>query len=148
MRRSSASPMPAVLRRGSIAHSPAPLYASSPKAHGLPRVKRYLDEKKGNYLGDLWVDDGVAPLSANAVERLDYPTQKPEKLLERIILASSNPGDIVMDIFGGSGTTIAVAEKLGRRWITCDFGKHAIYTICEPIINFTIVPFSVYHVST
>jgi hypothetical protein len=64
-----------------------------------------------------------------ANERLDYPTQKPEVLLERIILASSNPGDLVMDVFAGSGTTAAVAEKLGRRWIVCDFGKHAIYTM-------------------
>ena len=68
-------------------------------------------------------------------ERVGYPTQKPEALLERIILASSNPGDLVMDVFAGSGTTAAVAEKLGRRWIVCDFGKHAIYTmqkrICE-----------------
>jgi len=61
--------------------------------------------------------------------KYNYPTEKAEALLERIILASSNPGDLVMDIFGGSGTTAAVAEKLGRRWITCDFGKHAIYTM-------------------
>ena len=62
-------------------------------------------------------------------ERVGYPTQKPETLLERIILASSNPGDLVMDVFAGSGTTAAVAEKLGRRWIVCDFGKHAVYTM-------------------
>lgn len=60
---------------------------------------------------------------------MDYPTQKPEALLEKMILASSNPGDLVMDVFGGSGTVAAVAEKLGRRWIVCDFGKHAIYTM-------------------
>jgi DNA modification methylase len=61
--------------------------------------------------------------------KYNYPTEKAEALLERIILASSNPGDLVMDIFGGSGTTAAVAEKLGRRWVTCDFGKHSIYTM-------------------
>jgi len=74
-------------------------------------------------------------INSQAKERLDYPTQKPEALLERIILASSNPDDLVMDIFGGSGTAAAVAEKLGRRWITCDFGKHAIYTMQKRILN-------------
>ena len=62
------------------------------------------------------------------MERLNYPTQKPEALLERIIKASSNPGDLVLDCFCGSGTTAAVAEKLGRRWITCDLGRFAIHT--------------------
>src|SRR4030095_4073779 len=62
-------------------------------------------------------------------EATSYPTQKPEGLLERIVRSSTEPGDIVMDIFAGSGTTAAVAEKLGRRWIVCDFGKHAIYTM-------------------
>jgi hypothetical protein len=64
-----------------------------------------------------------------------YPTQKPEALLERIILASSNPDDLVMDVFAGSGTTAAVAGKLGRRWIVCDFGKHAIYTMQKKMLN-------------
>ncbi len=94
---------------------------------GKKRLIRFLDEEKGESLGDIWID--IPEVNSMAEERCDYPTQKPEALLERIILASSNPGDIVMDIFGGSGTTIAVAEKLGRRWITCDFGKHAIYTM-------------------
>ena len=67
--------------------------------------------------------------------KYNYPTEKAEALLERIILASSNPGDLVMDIFGGSGTTVAVAEKLDRRWITCDFGKHSIYTMQKRILN-------------
>ncbi len=66
---------------------------------------------------------------------IGYATQKPEALLERIILASSNPGDLVMDIFAGSGTTAAVAEKLGRRWIVCDFGKHAIYAMQKRILG-------------
>jgi hypothetical protein len=68
-------------------------------------------------------------------ERVGYPTQKPESLIERIILASSNPGDLIMDVFAGSGTTAAVAEKLGRRWIVCDFGKHAIYTMQKRMLR-------------
>jgi DNA modification methylase len=66
---------------------------------------------------------------------IGYPTQKPEALLERIILASSNPGDLVMDVFAGFGTTAAVAGKLGRRWIVCDFGKHAIYTMQKRMLR-------------
>lgn len=103
--------------------------------NGLPRVKRYLDEKKGNYLGDIWNDDEVAPLSANASERLEYPTQKPEALLERIIKASSNPGDLVFDCFMGSGTTQAVAMKLGRRFIGADINLGAIQTTTKRLIN-------------
>lgn len=95
--------------------------------NGVPRLKRYLDEFEGVPLQDVWTD--IKIIHNRSPERIGYPTQKPEALLERIILASSNPGDLVVDIFGGSGTTAAVAEKLGRRWITCDFGKHAIYTM-------------------
>jgi len=102
---------------------------------GLPRVKRYLDEKEGNYVGDLWVDNEVAPLSANSSERLNYPTQKPEALLERIIKASSNENDIVADFFCGSGTTAAVAEKLNRKWIVSDLGKFAIHTTRKRMIQ-------------
>jgi len=102
---------------------------------GLPRVKRYLDEKEGNYLGDLWDDADVAPLSANSTERQNYPTQKPEALLERIIKASSNEGDLVADFFCGSGTTGAVAEKLGRRWIMADLGRFAIHTSRKRLIE-------------
>jgi len=100
---------------------------------GKNRLIRYLKEEKGESLGDIWID--IPEVNAMAEERTDYPTQKPEALLERIIRASSNRGDLVMDIFGGSGTTIAVAEKLDRRWITCDFGKHAIYTMQKRILN-------------
>jgi len=94
------------------------------KTHPELVVRNYLGE--GFAPSDYWNIDIV---NQAALERTFYPTQKPEALLERIILASSNLGDLVMDIFGGSGTTAAVAEKLGRRWITCDFGKHAIYTM-------------------
>jgi DNA modification methylase len=64
-----------------------------------------------------------------------YPTENSESLLERVISIASNPGDLVLDVFAGSGTTAAVAEKLGRRWIVCDFGKHAIYTMQKRILN-------------
>jgi len=100
---------------------------------GLPRIKRYLDEVKGNPVADTWVN--IFPVNSQAAERVNYPTQKPEALLERIISASSNPGDLVMDVFAGSGTTAAVAEKLGRRWIACDFGKHAIYTMQKRMLR-------------
>lgn len=80
-----------------------------------------------------------------AKERIGYPTQKPEKLLERIIKSSSNNGDLILDCFGGSGTTAAVAEKLGRRWITVDAGKLSIYTIQKRILgNESHKPFAVY----
>jgi DNA modification methylase len=87
----------------------------------------FLNEVPGVPLSDTWSD--ISYIAGGSGESLDYPTQKPEALLERIILASSNPGDLVIDPFAGSGTTAAVAEKLGRRWIVCDFGKHAIYTM-------------------
>ncbi|MEI7636568.1 MAG: site-specific DNA-methyltransferase [Syntrophus sp. (in: bacteria)] len=103
------------------------------KEGGIPGYKRYLDEMPGTVLQSIWTD--ISPVAAQSLDRTDYPTQKPEALMERIILASSNPGDLVMDIFGGSGTTAAVSEKLGRRWITCDFGKHAIYTIQKRLLN-------------
>ena len=81
---------------------------------------------------DWW--DNLGILATSAHERVDYPTQKPEKLLERVIKASSNEGSIVLDCFCGSGTTLAVAEKLKRKWIGCDINKNAI-DICEKRIN-------------
>lgn len=103
------------------------------KEDGMPRYKRYLDEMPGTALQSIWTD--INPISAHSTERAGYITQKPETLLERIIKSSSNPDDIILDVFGGSGTTSAVAEKLGRRWITCDFGKHAIYTMQKRILR-------------
>lgn len=102
---------------------------------GLPRVKRYLDEKKGNYLGDIWNDEAVMPMSANSSERLDYPTQKPEGLISRIISASTNPGDLVFDCFMGSGTTQAVALKLGRRFIGADINLGAVQTTTKRLLQ-------------
>ncbi|MDE2856887.1 MAG: DNA methyltransferase [Chloroflexota bacterium] len=88
------------------------------KPGNVPRQKRYLDEQKGKPLGDIWTD--IPPLQGDSAEKLSYPTQKPVALLERIIRAASNEGDIVLDPFCGCGTTIAAAQKLNRRWIGID----------------------------
>ena len=98
-----------------------------------PRFKRYLDTLPGRVVGSLWED--LPAVNSQAAEDTRYPTQKPEGLLQRIILSSSNPGDIVLDAFAGSGTTLAVAEKLGRRWIGIDCGKLAIYTIQKRMLS-------------
>lgn len=90
----------------------------------VPRLKRYLDEQRGKPLGDVWTD--ISPLNSRAAERLGYPTQKPESLLERIISISSNVGDVVLDPFCGCGTTVTVAQKLGRRWIGIDISPTAV----------------------
>lgn len=79
-------------------------------------------------LAECFNDSPVGTYAYTEVENVGYPTQKPEMLLKRIIEASSNKNDIIMDFFGGSGTTCAVAEKLGRRWISCDIGKYSFYT--------------------
>lgn len=84
----------------------------------MPAYKRYLDEMPGVTIQDVW--DDIPPLSPQAKERLGYPTQKPVSLLERIVSASSNPGDIVLDPFAGCGTSIAAAHKLGRQWLGID----------------------------
>jgi site-specific DNA-methyltransferase (adenine-specific) len=84
----------------------------------VPSLKRYLDEQEGTPLGNVWTD--IAPLQAQSRETLGYPTQKPVALLERIIAASSNPGDVVLDPFCGCGTAIDAAHSLGRRWIGID----------------------------
>jgi DNA modification methylase len=100
---------------------------------GMPRLKRYFDESQGNQVSDVWTE--VFDVNAVAEERLAYPTQKPEALLDRIIKASSNDGDLVADFFCGSGTTAAVAEKLGRKWIVTDLGKFAIHTTRKRLIG-------------
>jgi DNA modification methylase len=87
--------------------------------------KRYLPHPDGTPMDDVWHIPMLNPLAG---ERLGYPTQKPERLLERIILAASNPDDLVADFFCGSGTTLAVAERLGRRWLGCDASAAAIAT--------------------
>ena len=94
--------------------------------------KQYLDEWDGRPIQSLW--DSIPPINPQAKERLGYATQKPEALLERIIKVSSNEGDLVADFFCGSGTTAAVAEKLGRKWIASDLGKFAIHTTRKRMI--------------
>jgi len=100
---------------------------------GRIRRKRYLDELKGMPVQNLWTD--ISEINSQAAERVDYPTQKPEALLERVLKASSNPGDLVADFFGGSGTTAAVSEKLGRKWIITDLGKFGIHTTRKRLIQ-------------
>ena len=115
-----------------------------PNSHGRTKlgkdgfpIKRcrimFLDEMSGVPLSDLWND--IKSLAGGAKESQNYPTQKPETLLERIIKASSNENDIVADFFCGSGTTLAVAEKLGRKWIGSDLGKFAIHTTRKRMIG-------------
>ncbi len=96
---------------------------------------RYLDESKGVLTSDVWSNISQLRGYGTTKESQDYPTQKPEALLERIIKASSNEGDLVADFFGGSGTTAAVAEKLGRKWIASDLGKFAIHTTRKRMIG-------------
>jgi adenine specific DNA methylase Mod len=99
---------------------------------GREYKKYYLDEAKFA-IGSIWTD--IVNLSKGQKEQLDFPTQKPEALLERIINASSNTNDIVADFFCGSGTTLAVAEKLGRKWIGADLGKFGIHTSRKRLIG-------------
>lgn len=88
------------------------------KVAGMPRLKQYADEMPGVPLQDMWTD--IPPMHNLSAERLGYPTQKPLALLERIVSASSNPGDVVLDPFCGCGTAVAAAQNLGRRWIGID----------------------------
>jgi len=101
--------------------------------NGIPRLKRYLDEARGLPAQDLWAD--VESLRSWHGERLGYPTQKPEPLLQRIVEASSNEGDLVLDCVCGSGTAAVVAEKLQRRWIACDIGRFAIHTTRKRLLS-------------
>lgn len=109
-------------------------------AGGGRRVKIYLEDaiKKGAAIDDVWDLDKI---NNSALESLSYPTQKPEALLERIIKASSNEGDLVADFFCGSGTTMAVAEKLGRRWIGCNLDKVGLQVSRNRMVNQQAKPF-------
>ena len=101
---------------------------------GYIQIKFYLDEMNGVVLDDVWLDiQDIRTIQGD--ELLNYPTQKPEALLERIIKASSNEGDLIADFFCGSGTTAAVAEKLGRKWITTDLGRFSIHTTRKRMIG-------------
>ncbi len=119
---------------------------------GQPNFKRYLDESRGSALQSLWTD--VNPLNPQALERMDFPTQKPVALLNRIIAASTNPGDLVLDAFAGSGTTAVAAETMKdadgkptpRRWIAIDCGKFAIHITRKRLIEVGAQPFAVENV--
>jgi len=97
------------------------------------RRKTFLDEYEGQPIQNLWTD--IYVINSQAKESVNYPTQKPETLLERILKVSSNEGDIIADFFCGSGTTLAVAEKLNRKWIGSDLGKFAIHTTRKRMIG-------------
>lgn len=106
---------------------------------GTPRYKQYADNIEGKQVQDLWFD--FMAISSRSNEGLDYGTQKPEKLLERIIQASCKEGGVVADFFGGSGTAAAVAERLGRKWITSDLGKPACMVMRKRMIDMNANPF-------
>ena len=101
--------------------------------NGTARFKQYLDEMPGVPAQDLWTD--IFAVNSQAEERIDYATQKPEALLDRIVKASSNEGMLVADFFGGSGVTAAVAHKLGRRFMTSDIGINAIQTMRDRLVS-------------
>ena len=104
--------------------------------HGkVPRLKRYLQASTGQVPGNIWTD--IPPLNSQARERTGWKTQKPLALLERIIKASSNEGDIVFDPFCGCGTSLVAAETLGRRWVGADDDANAVDVIRERIANLT-----------
>lgn len=105
-------------------------------SNGIPQYKGFLDEMKGIPMQDTW--DDIATLMGSSTEWLNYPTQKPVKLLERIVAASSNDNSVVLDFFCGSGTTLAAAENLGRRWIGCDLGRFAIHTTRKRLLDLQV----------
>lgn len=111
---------------------------------GTPRYKQYADNIEGKQVQDLWAD--FMAISSRSNEGLNYGTQKPEALLERIIKASSDEGSIIADFFSGSGTTAAVAERLGRRWIAADLGKPACMITRKRLIDQNAKPFLYQHV--
>lgn len=101
--------------------------------NGTPRLKQYLSEMEGVPCTSVWTD--ISPINSQSQERLGYPTQKPETLMERIIKASSNEGDVVADFFCGCGTTIAVAQKLNRKWLGADISHLAIRLIVKRLVD-------------
>lgn len=99
------------------------------KKGSVPALKRYLDEQEGTPVDDVWID--ILPVQAQGRESLGYPTQKPETLLERIVKASTNEGDIVLDAYCGCGTSVAVSERLNRTWIGMDITYQSISLILK-----------------
>jgi adenine-specific DNA-methyltransferase len=114
----------------------------NPTAGGSRRI--YLDDVEGDIVDSVW--DDIPPVNPVAKERVDYGTQKPEKLLERIINAATEKSGLVADFFSGSGTTAAVAERLGRRWIAVDLGKPACMIARKRLIDQDAKPFLYQHV--
>jgi adenine-specific DNA-methyltransferase len=110
----------------------------------VPRIKNYLHEGKGIPPDNLWID--IDAINSQAKEDTGYDTQKPQRLLERIIEASSNENSLIADFFSGSGTTAAVAERLGRRWIATDLGKPACMVTRKRLIDQDAKPFLYQHV--
>jgi hypothetical protein len=108
------------------------------KVGGMPRFKRYLDEMKGVAVDSIWSD--IPPIQAHADERLGYPTQKPLSLLERIIKASSNANDIVLDAFCGCGTALVAAQNLGRQWIGIDISPTACRVMAKRMRDICKLP--------
>lgn len=106
---------------------------------GRLRRKQFIDEMPGEIVGDVWTD--IERINSQADERTGFDTQKPEVLLERVIKASSNEEDLVADFFAGSGTTVAVAERLGRRWIGCELGKVGIQVTRARLVDMGAQPF-------
>lgn len=104
-----------------------------PPKGGMPRYKRYQEDLKGLAVGDVWSD--IDPINSQGRERLGYATQKPLALLERIIQASSNPGDVVLDPFCGCGTAVAAAQKLGRQWVGIDITHLAISLMKNRLVD-------------
>ncbi len=116
------------------------------KPGGVPRYKRYLDEQEGLPLQDIWTD--ISPVNSQAKDRQGYPTQKPLALVERILRASSDTGDLVLDCFAGSGTTAVAAEMSKRRWVTVDCAKFASYTTQARLLGLEAegkAPFTTYN---
>jgi hypothetical protein len=115
----------------------------SREGEGRPNFKQYSDDLEGVELQSIWTDFGALSKSSSP-ESMNYPTQKPEALLDRILKCSSNEQDLVLDSFCGSGTIAATAEKLGRRWIACDLGRFAIHTTRKRLLSISNVrPFVV-----
>lgn len=109
--------------------------------NNFPRLKRFLEDAKGMPLSSLWTEKEVRNIRSWDTQNCNYPTQKPEALLERIIKASSNEGDLVADFFCGSGTTMAVAERLNRRWIGCNLDKVGLQVSRNRMVNQRAKPF-------
>lgn len=104
-----------------------------PQKGGMPRLKMYAENAKGSLVQDWWAE--IPPINSQAAERLGYPTQKPRALLERIIKASSNPGDVVFDPFCGCGTAVYAAHLLGRQWIGCDIAILSVKIVRDVLLK-------------